>query len=125
MGDKIITPKSDYGTDTIEDVLKNNRGEFSRYLIDSGLTDGIECLNLWRKVDNLINNPNSVADFQKSVNALFNDANNIQEIKLAVMDKLHEAIKSGDKSKIINALQSLKNALQNAMRREFQTFQRK
>lgn len=130
----IFTPNPDSFTDNIDNILNNksNRDEFRNYLNNCNMEDAKMSLSLWEYADYLINSLNAESYipvqtrnlFLSSIDILISEAEKIQEIDRLIYKELIDARNAGEKTKITIALESLKNALKNAMNREFQTFQR-
>lgn len=120
-------------TDRIENVLNDENGRklFMNFMITSKLSSGKKCLNLWVECDKVINSPAADSnereiykEFLCEVENLIEEAEKIQDLDFAIMEKLTITVDTEDKKEIITILKLLKNDISKAMRKEYSLFRK-
>lgn len=119
-------------TDKIENVLNDEKGRrlFRNFMFTSKMKDGRRTLDFWEHVEKLINyeeNSESVSfrSYLRDVDRLMDEAERIEELDLATMERLASARDSQNKEEIVEALKILKLETTKALKREYNAFRRR
>lgn len=127
----VTTADLDRYTDKIENVLNDEKGRkfFRNFMFTSRMKDGRRTLDFWEHVERLLNykeNTESVSyrSYLRDVDRLIDEAERIEELDFATMEKLTIARDSEDKEQILEALRLLKVESTKALRREYNAFRR-
>ncbi|CAB3224433.1 unnamed protein product [Arctia plantaginis] len=131
-GSETIT-KSDLDrfTDTIENVLNDEKGRrfFRNFMYTSKLKAGRRALDFWEHNERLLGyteNAENVSyrSYLRDVDRLIDEADRIDDIDFATMERLTIARDSENKEEIIGALKLLKVEATKALKREYSAFRR-
>lgn len=118
-------------TDKIENVLNDEKGRrlFRNFMYTSKLKDGRRTLDFWEHVEKILGYENatesiSPQSYLREIDRLIDEAERIEELDFATMERLTIARDSENKEEIIEALKHLKVEATKALRREYYAFRR-
>ncbi|XP_049869591.1 uncharacterized protein LOC126369276 [Pectinophora gossypiella] len=118
-------------TDKIENVLNDEKGRrlFRNFMITSKMKDGRRTLSFWEDVERLLigkdsSETMSPRNYLRAVDRLIDDAERIEELDFAAMERLTIARDSENKEEINEVLKILKVEATKALRREYGAFRR-
>lgn len=118
-------------TDKIENVLNDEKGRrlFRNFMFTSKMKDGRRALDFWEHVEKLLNyeensESTSLRSFMRDLDRLMDEAERIEELDFATMERLASAKDSQNKEEIVEALKILKVESTKALRREYNAFRR-
>ncbi|KAL0841509.1 hypothetical protein ABMA28_015180 [Loxostege sticticalis] len=119
-------------TDKIENVLNDEKGRkfFRNFMFTSKMKDGRRVLDFWEHVERLINYRGSTENvsfrsYLNDVDRLIDEAERIEELDFATMERLTIARDSENQEEIVEVLNILKTEATKALRREYNAFRRK
>lgn len=118
-------------TDKIENILNDEKGRrlFRNFMFTSKMKDGRRTLDFWEHTERLLGYKDGVQsvsyrNYLKDIDSLINEAERIEELDFATMEKLTIARDSENKEEIEETLKLLKVEATKAMRREYYAFRR-
>lgn len=120
-------------TDKIENVLNDERGRklFRNFMFTSKFKAGRRSLDFWEHIERLLSyeenaesGSRSYRSYLRDIDRLIDEAERIEEIDFATMERLTIARDSENKEEINEALQVLKVEATKALRREYNAFRR-
>lgn len=120
-------------TDKIENVLNDEKGRkhFRNFMFTSKFKAGRKSLDFWEHIERLLgykeNSESGSRTFRKylsDVDRLIDEADRIEEIDFATMERLTIARDSENKEDISEALQLLKLEATKTLRREYNAFRK-
>lgn len=118
-------------TDTIENVLNDEKGRrlFRNFMYTSKFKAGRRALDFWEHNERLLgykeNEENvSYRSYLRDVDSLIKEADKIDDIDLATMERLTITRDSENKDAIIEALKLLKVQVMKALKGEYNAFRR-
>lgn len=118
-------------TDKIENVLNDERGRkfFRNFMFTSKMKDGKRVLDFWEHVERLLNykeNTESISfrSYLREIDRLIDEAERIEELDFATMERLTMARDSENRVQIVEILKELKTESTKALKREYNAFRR-
>lgn len=118
-------------TDKIENVLNDEKGRkhFRNFMFTSKLRDGRRTLDFWEHIERLLNyreDAESVSfrSYLRDVDRLIDEAERIEELDFATMERVTVARDSENQEAIEEALKLLRVEATKALRREYNAFRR-
>ncbi|CAK1552933.1 unnamed protein product [Leptosia nina] len=116
-------------TDKIENVLNDEKGRrlFRNFMFSSNMKHGRRTLDFWERNERLLNYPedsdnSSHRSYLRDVDHLINEAERIEELDFAAVERLAIARDDGNKQEIVDALKVIKVETTKALRREYFAF---
>ncbi|KAJ2939719.1 hypothetical protein O0L34_g17912 [Tuta absoluta] len=128
--------KADYDrfTDKIENVLNDDKGRklFRNFMYTSKMKDGRKTLDFWEHTERLLGNKEGTSasgtmsphNYMREIDRLMDEAERIEELDFATMERLQIARDSDNRDEIKEALKILKVEATKALRREYNAFRR-
>lgn len=127
----VTTADLDRLTDKIENVLNDEKGRrlFADFMFSSKMKDGRRTLVFWEKIEKLLADTESTEGasyrrYLRKIDSLMDEAERIEELDFATMERLAAARDSESKEDIIEALKVLKVEATKALKREYNAFRR-
>ncbi|CAD0199523.1 unnamed protein product [Chrysodeixis includens] len=120
-------------TDKIENVLNDEKGRklFRNFMFTSKLKAGRKSLDFWEHIERLLgykenseSGSRTFRSYLNDVDRLIDEAERMEEIDFATMERLTIARDSENKEDITEALQLLKLEATKALRREYNAFRK-
>lgn len=118
-------------TDKIENVLNDEKGRklFRNFMYTSKMRDGRRTLDFWEHIERLLGYKDSAESmsyrsYLRDIDRLIDEAERIEELDFATMEKLTIARDSENKEDIVETLKLLKFEATKALRREYNAFRR-
>lgn len=118
-------------TDKIENVLNNEKGRklFRNFMYTSKMKDGRRVLDFWEHVERCLNYRGSTENisyrsYLRDIDRLIDEAERIEELDFATMERLTIARDSENQEEIVEVLNVLKSEATKALRREYNAFRR-
>ncbi|CAH3831614.1 unnamed protein product [Pieris brassicae] len=116
-------------TDKIENVLNDEKGRrlFRNFMFSSNMKHGRRALDFWEHNERLLNystDADSVSfrNYLKDVGRLIDEAERIEELDFAAVERLVSAHEGGSREEIAEALKIIKLDVTKALRREYFAF---
>lgn len=118
-------------TDKIENVLNDEKGRklFRNFMFTSKMKDGRRVLDFWEHTERCLNYRGSTENisyrsYLRDIDRLIDEAERIEELDFATMERLAIARDSENQAKIVEVLNVLKSEATKALRREYNAFRR-
>ncbi|KAG6448972.1 hypothetical protein O3G_MSEX005823 [Manduca sexta] len=118
-------------TDKIENLMNDDKGRklFRNFMYTSKMKDGRRTLKFWEDVERLLGyketeESTSYNSYLRDIDRLIDDAERIEELDFATMEKLTIARDTENKEEITEILKILKIEATKALRREYSAFRR-
>ncbi|CAG9795215.1 unnamed protein product [Diatraea saccharalis] len=118
-------------TDKIENVLNDEKGRkfFRNFMFTSKMKDGRKVLDFWEHTERLLNYRGSTENisyrsYLRDIDRLIDEAERIDELDFATMERLATARESENQEEIVEILRVLKSEATKALRREYNAFRR-
>lgn len=118
-------------TDTIENVLSDEKGRklFRNFMYSSKMRSGRRTLDFLEHIDKLLNFKDNAEStrfprFLSDVDRLIDEADRIEELDFATMERLTIARDSENKEQIVEVLKILKVEATKALKREYNAFRK-
>lgn len=118
-------------TDKIENVLNDENGRrlFRNYMITCRFKVGRRTLEVWERIDKLLTSKaepgtSHFTQYLRDVAELMNDAERIDELDFALLERLSIAKQSMNKEQIVHMLKILRCETSKALSREYLAFRR-
>lgn len=116
-------------TDKIENVLNDEKGRrlFRNFMFSSNMKHGRKTLDFWEHCDRLLNysedaGSTSFRSFVRDVSRLIDEAERVEELDFAAVERLAAAHDAGNKGEIMEVLKIIKLESTKALRREYFAF---
>ncbi|KAM3959210.1 uncharacterized protein ACR2FA_006749 [Aphomia sociella] len=129
--DGITTADLDRFTDTIENVLNDDKGRklFRNFMYTSKMRDGRRTLDFLEHIDKLLNfkegsESSAYPRYLRDLDRLIDEAERIEELDFATMERITIARDSEDKEQIVEVLKILKAEATKALKKEYNAFRR-
>ncbi|VVD05848.1 unnamed protein product [Leptidea sinapis] len=119
-------------TDKIENVLSDEKGRrlFRNFMFSSNMKHGRRTLDFWEHTERLINYSEdaesaSFRSYLRDIDHLIDEAERVEELDFASVERLAIARDSDNKDEIIEALKVIKLEATKALRREYNAFRQR
>lgn len=116
-------------TDKIENVLNDEKGRrlFRNFMFSSNMKHGRKSLDFWEHNERLLNysedaDSASFRSYLRDVDRLMDEAERIEELDFAAVERLAIARDAENKEEILEALKIIKLEITKALRREYFAF---
>lgn len=120
-------------TDKIENLLNDENGQrlFRNFMFTAKMKEGRKILDFWDHCDRLLhfkgldsNDPEIKTRYLTDIGTLIDEADRVEELDLATMERLMMVADSGDLKEIKAIIKVLKSEATKALKREYAMFVR-
>lgn len=110
-------------TDRIENVLNDEQGRrlFRNFMYTCKMRDGRRTLDFWEHVEKLLS---CKEHKEREIDRLIDEAERIEELDFAIMERLQQVHDSGNKEELVDVLKVLKVEATRALKNEYNAFRR-